>query len=142
MPIPDRRQQDRRITLKVIEPLERKRPRRIGERRESPRLRRTLEVPSEEGVSIICEGDLSLGGVCFRTAFPPRARELEIRFTLPDVLGEVSALAEIVRTQQDGAFVEVHARFIELELKAELALARFVESRSAMVQALDDAPQA
>lgn len=142
MPIPDRRQHDRRIALKVIEPLERQRQRRIGERRESPRLKRQLEVPSEEGVSILCEGDLSLGGVRFRTAFPPRARELEIRFTLPDVLGEVSALAEVVRTQQDGAFIEVHARFIDLDLKAELALARFLESRARMVQALDDAPQA
>jgi hypothetical protein len=142
MPKPDRRSRDRRISLKVVESLERHRQRRIGERRDSPRLRKTLEIPSNEGPIAVCDGDISLGGVRYRTAFPPRRGTIEVRFRLPDVLTEVSAIARVVRTRNDGAFTEVHARFVDMDLKDELALARFLETRSQLYQEIDDARRA
>jgi hypothetical protein len=139
-------QRDRRFTRarRVPEgdhaPLQRKnRDRRGGERRDSERVARTLTIfTSEYPLPLVCKGFLSVGGAQWRMPCVPRQFQVELRFRLPDQLEEVGAHVQILDAHEVDGMTEIHAKFLDMDLKTELAIARLVHSRSALAASLDE----
>jgi hypothetical protein len=133
----DRRSKiDRRHLKLVPEPLERFGERREGEeRRSSPRapLRLWVVDPGESGVPAVYEGEVSLGGASWWTRYPPLAAEVDIHFRLPEGF-ETKAHARVLRVLDDGDDHRVQVKFTDLPVKAELALARYLETRVRLVK--------
>jgi uncharacterized protein (TIGR02266 family) len=104
--------------------------RRGGERRDSPRVAMHFLVRdvAEGGSYEEHEGDLSVGGIYWKTRHSPEGGHVEVRFRLPRVPREVRAKGEIIRIDEGGGPVGVHVRFTELDVESELAIARFLES--------------
>ncbi len=127
----DRRSKiDRRHLKLVPEPLERFAERRVGEeRRTSPRapLRLWVVDPGESGVPTVYEGEISLGGASWWTRYPPLAAEVDIHFRLPEGY-EHKTRAKVLRVLDDGGDHRVQVKFTDLPVKAELALARYLET--------------
>jgi hypothetical protein len=115
---------DRRTRHLLAEPIERKRERRRGDRRESPRVACSFRVVTAAGVAEV-EGELGLGGGSWETPFPPGQDELVIRRALPDFDFEGTALVH----QRDvhGARTTVRFRFVGLSLTGEMELARWLD---------------
>ena len=139
----NRRAQPRRNRLAISEGIERKGERRAEDRRDSPRIKRRLKISAAGEATVLqeLEGEGSLGGASWKTrAWPPTGPVL-VRFRLPDVLGEVSAVARIIQAKRLGRVFEVHVRFVQMDLISELALARFLDGRSRLHRALaEDVP--
>ncbi len=72
-------------------------------------------------------GNLSLGGISYSCNHPPSGSSLELRFFLPGSRDEVRVTGEILRVVQQGMEFGIHAKFSELPLEAELAIARYIE---------------
>lgn len=129
---PDRRSQDRRTDSRVSEPLERKAPRRLGERRESSRPFRTLFVHSSIApLPVLHRASLSLSGARWVTEVAPEEDAVVLELKLPDMVSAAKIPGRIERrkTLTDGK-IEVYARFGSLDLPTELALARYIEGRA------------
>ena len=103
----------------------------LDERRDSPRvnmqflLRDVAKAGGEEWVER--EGDLSLGGIYWRGKTPPHGTDVEVRFRLPGVPKELRARGEIIRVKDAGTNIDFHVRFVELDVKSELAIAKFLD---------------
>lgn len=97
------------------------------DRRDSPRVPMRFlvrVVQATPGEYEAREGDLSVGGAALRGgAFEPGGR-VELRFLLPGLPDEVHAQAEVVRTSEGPVS---HVRFVDLPLKAELAVAKYLD---------------
>jgi hypothetical protein len=137
---PDRRSpRDRRGPSRLDEEVERTAtaPRRKGDRRDCLRvprilLVRELSAPDEYEMS---PGDVSLGGVRWRSDHVPVGGTVEVCFRVPDFAQEVKAIAEVARVEHlEGREHRIHATFSELDVKAELALARYIESRERLAR--------
>jgi hypothetical protein len=106
------------------------RHRRMGDRRDSPRIPIGLMVryPELGGSFEEREGDVSIGGAFFNERFSPQATRVELRFKLPTLTEEVRCEGELIRVadEAEGHFA-VHVRFEELPVDVELALARFID---------------
>jgi hypothetical protein len=131
---PDRRHQDRRTDARVEEPLDRKAPRRQGDgdRREASRTFRNLLVRSSASpLPVPHRASLSLEGARWATYVPPPDDVVSLEFKLPDLLSPVQVSARIERrsSRPDGK-TDVYAAFTGLDVRAELALARFIEGRN------------
>jgi hypothetical protein len=129
---------DRRHLKLVAEPLERYSERREGEeRRSSPRapLRLWVVDPGESGVPTVHEGEIGLGGASWWTRYPPLAAEVDIHFRLPEGF-ELRARARVLRVLDDGIDHRVQVKFTDLPVKAELALARYLENRMRLAKPL------
>lgn len=100
-------------------------------------------------VRLLCEGEelaaeylteLSLEGVSFRVSRPLASSEVELRFRLPDVIEELKLRAQVTRLREPGEAsgegLTVHVRFGPLEVRQELALARFLESEARLTESL------
>lgn len=123
---------DRRAPeAKVEEPLERKSSeRRREDRRDSPRVPMKFlvrDVKDDTGWHER-EGDLSLGGIYWRGKYPAMGSDVEVRFRLPGVPREIRARGEILRVVQQTGSIDFHVRFTELDVSAELAVARYLDS--------------
>ncbi len=105
----------------------RKRDRRMGDRRDSPRIPITLQVRDGAGEFREAEGDLSVGGAYFVTAQTPSANQLELKFKLPGVRREIKTAAEVLRIGGYGGRVGVHVKFSDLDTQDELAVAKFID---------------
>jgi hypothetical protein len=123
--MPERRKTDRRTNPAVPEPLERKRERRAGDRRDSVRKKGTFVV-KDGGTSYDVAGELGLGGASFvlpRTPIAPTlVIELRVGKTLlllPAHVTEGPAAHAVVRA--------VHVRFDELDTATELTLAQWLD---------------
>lgn len=100
------------------------------ERRDSPRVPMQFlvrDVGLTEGEWEQREGDLSLGGISWKGKTAPHGTEVEVRFRLPKVPKEVRALGEILRVKSAGQGIDFHLRFTELDVRAELAIARYLD---------------
>ncbi len=100
------------------------------ERRDSPRvpmrfLVRDIGRPSGDWEER--EGDLSLGGISWKGKTAPHGTEVDVRFRLPRVPEEVRARGEILRVKAEGLGIIFHLRFTRLEVKNELAIARYLD---------------
>lgn len=126
----ERRDKERRDEAKVPEPLERSNAeRRNEERRDSPRvpMKFLLRDLKDDSGWHEREGDLSLGGIAWHGKYPAMGTDVEVRFRLPGVPREVRASGEIIRVVQKTGSIEFNVRFTELDIRSELAVARFLE---------------
>ena len=123
--MPERRKSDRRTNPAVPEPLERKKERRQGDRRDSFRKKAHLVVMDGE-TSHHVAGDVGLGGAAFvlPTALKARAlvvalrvgtKTLELPGTVTDARGPRASSQRVLVT------------FDGLETATELALARWLD---------------
>jgi hypothetical protein len=118
--MPERRKSDRRTNPAVPEPIERKRERRQGDRRESLRKKATVVV-KDAANSWEVAGEVGLGGASFALSPPPAASTLvvELRLSRTTTLrlpGKVT-----------GTRGAVHLQFSELDARTELALAKWLD---------------
>jgi PilZ domain len=100
------------------------------ERRDSPRVPMSFlvrDVGLRDGEWEEREGDLSLGGISWRGKTAPHGTEVDVRFRLPLVPKEVRARGEILRVKAAGVGIDFHLRFTELDVRSELAIARFLD---------------
>lgn len=100
------------------------------ERRDSPRLPMTFlvrDVGMRNSEWEERQGDLSLGGISWRGKTAPAGTEVEVRFRLPLVPKEVRARGEILRVKAAGVSIDFHLRFTELDVRSELAIARYLD---------------
>lgn len=100
------------------------------ERRDSPRVPMKFlvrDVGLRDGEWEEREGDLSLGGISWKGKTAPHGTEVEVRFRLPLVPKEVRARGEILRVKAAGVGIDFHLRFTELDVRAELAIARYLD---------------
>jgi hypothetical protein len=74
-------------------------------------------------------GNLGLGGVFYVGLHPPAGSVIELRFLLPGSHEEIRAVGEVLRISREGPRFGTHVKFVEMELDAELAIARFLEER-------------
>lgn len=138
--VPDRRsRRDRRDSRpRLEEPLERKAPRRREDRRDSPRVPRIILV-REQGTRGDYEkspGDVSLGGVMWKSEHFPPSRKVEIAVRIPGYASPVKAQCEVIRVELLEDELEIHAVFTDIAVKAELAIARFLDDRNRLHGAL------
>ncbi len=114
-------------------PSTRKRERRMGDRRDSPRVPLTLLVRSvEEGGSFVeHKGDISVGGVFFSDRHAPTGRQVELRFRIAGYDREIRCQGEIIRVSQGKGQSGAHVRFVDLPTDVELAVARFIDAHLA-----------
>lgn len=108
------------------------------DRRDSPRvpmqfLVRDISLPDGDWEER--EGDLSMGGISWRGKTAPHGKEVEVRFRLPRVPKEVRARGEILRVKAAGMNIDFQLRFTELDVRSELAIARFLDDWLAQKQA-------
>ena len=100
--------------------------RRLGDRRESHRLPIDVEVRQGNAPFSSHQGNIGIGGVFFKTPLE------QLRFTLPDsneaiqAKGEVVDITAVGRPEDRGTRV----RFIDLDIKNELAIARFLDDHA------------
>lgn len=126
----ERRDKERRADEKVPEPLERSASeRRREDRRDSPRLpmKFLLRDLKDDSGWHEREGDLSLGGIAWAGKYPAMGTDVEVRFRLPGVPREVRASGEIIRVVQKSGGIEFNVRFTELDVRSELAVAKFLD---------------
>ena len=103
--------------------------RKASDRRDSTRVPMTFLVRDVAEGSDYVErsGDLSLGGIFFKGKSPPFGTQVEVRFRLPGVPREVKAVGEIIRLKESGRDLDFHVRFTELDVAAELAIAKHLD---------------
>ena len=107
-----------------------KRGKAADERRDSPRLPMTfrlLDLSDKNGTWMERDGDLSLGGIHWHGSDTPHGVAIDVRFRLPNEPYELHAHSEILRIMGRGATTHVHARFTDLDLRSELAIARYLD---------------
>lgn len=106
--------------------------RRLGDRRESPRVPMRFLVRDIAGGGTYEErdGDLSLGGIYWKGSSPPMGKDVDIRFRLPGVPVEIRAKGEIIRLTNRGGGIDFHLRFTRLDVQDELTIARYVETHT------------
>lgn len=100
------------------------------ERRDSPRVPMSFlvrDVGLRDGEWEERHGDLSLGGISWKGKTAPHGVEVDVRFRLPGVSKELRARGEILRVKAAGVGIDFHLRFTELDLDAELAVARYLD---------------
>ncbi|MGQ0505511.1 MAG: hypothetical protein ACT4TC_09340 [Myxococcaceae bacterium] len=135
---PDRRTESRRSPLpKVPEPLQRQSERRGEDRRDVTRvIRKVMLIDCANGNSQELEVYLSLEGISWVAFERPEGEAVEVLLELPVLIEPLRLLSPITRLSKREGLFEVHARFPELDLKLELALARFIEDRIRLENAL------
>jgi PilZ domain len=104
---------------------------KLDERRDSPRVPMVFlvrDVMARSGPWEERTGDLSLGGLAWRGKTAPQGREVDVRFRLPGVPKELKARGELIRVRAAGTAIDFRVRFTELDVKSELAIAKYLES--------------
>lgn len=70
---------------------------------------------------------MSLGGAYWQLREPMLATDFELSFHLPGSPADLTVLAQVIQTRKSADGYGVHARFVVIDLMAELALARFID---------------
>src|SRR3954466_14060871 len=97
------------------------------DRRESPRVPMRFRVrPAGEGEFVEYEGDLAGGGVFLKSPTPPAATRFDIRIKLPKMTEELEVRGETIGVRRSGE-PGVHVKFIDIDFKLELAIARYLD---------------
>lgn len=101
---------------------------RNEERRESPRVPMRLHVRRAGAADYeACEGDLSLGGFAWHGVALEVGAQVEVRLTLPGSGAELRGHGEVLQVTEGPRGPHAHARFVELSMEAELAIARYLD---------------
>jgi hypothetical protein len=124
---------ERRSSSEPAEVDARQRQRRMGDRRDSPRLPIKLLVRDVEAGGSFEErdGDIGVGGVFFKERFVPTGRRVELRFQLPTMTDEIRCEGEVVHFSEADGRTGAHVQFLELPIATERAIARFIDERVA-----------
>lgn len=72
-------------------------------------------------------GDISLGGLHWRGPDKPLGPTIDVRIQLPGESTEVRAHGQILHIRNQDEVTHVHARFTDLDVRGELAIARFLD---------------
>ena len=105
--------------------------RRMGDRRDSPRIECELRVRRPGQVRFESfHGDVGLGGARVLLEHAPLGHEVEVGLRIPGLQRELRLLGEVIRVTGGGGRYNAHIRFGELSVKDELALARFLDDAS------------
>ena len=130
--MPEKRSKERRGDAKLSDPIDRKSERRNDDRRDSPRvpMKFLLRDLKDDTGWHEREGDISLGGISWRGKYPAMGHDVEVRFRLPGTPREIRASGEIIRVVQQTGSIDFHVRFTELDIRAELAIARFLDQEA------------
>lgn len=117
------------MSREAVAMVERKDEARNEDRRESPRVPMKFQVRRVGGAAgpEAHEGDLSLGGCAWHGGPMEAGAQVEVRFTLPGSEAELHALGEVLQVSQGPQGPISHARFVELPVDAELAIARYLD---------------
>jgi hypothetical protein len=79
--------------------------------------------PSGTGQAFVeTEGDLAVGGIFFKAPQRPEGTRLDIRFKLPGQDDELEVQGELIDYRTGG-----HVRFVDIDVKAELAIAKYLD---------------
>ncbi len=104
--------------------------RRMGDRRESHRVPIEVEVCEGNNPYELHHGNVGIGGMFFKKPLAiPTGATIQLRFTLPshdqmiEVKGEIVEITAVGVPEDRGTRV----RFIDLELKAELLIAKYLD---------------
>ena len=101
---------------------------RNEERRESPRVPMRVEVRRVGAADYEArQGDLSLGGFAWHGTPLEVGAQVEVRLVLPGAGGEVLGRGEVLQVTDSPQGPHSHARFVELSMEAELAIARYLD---------------
>lgn len=101
---------------------------RNEERRESPRVPMRLHVRRAGGEAYEArDGDLSLGGFAWHGGALEVGAQVEVRLTLPSTGAELLGRGEVLQVTESAQGPHAHARFVELSVEAELAIARYLD---------------
>lgn len=108
---------------------QRKRDRRMEDRRESPRVPIKVLVRQVElgGSFEEREGDIALGGMYFQDKHLPVGTKVELRFKVPGVGADVRVEGEILRISGKVGAYGAHVKFGEMPTRTELAIARLID---------------
>jgi hypothetical protein len=110
---------------------EKERERRMGDRRESPRLPIKVWVRNPAvGTFQERRGDISVGGLHFTDSLPIEGKQVDLRFKLPGKAHEVQVKGEVVRVAGKKGKYDAHVKFTDVDLETERAIARFIDERS------------
>ena len=103
--------------------------RRMGDRRDSPRIAVTLWVRMVDAGGSFEEkhGDVGVGGAYFDDQHLPVGKAVQLRFRLPDNDQELRCNGEILRVAEKGEGFGAHVRFVEPATEVELAIARYLD---------------
>ncbi|HOX42691.1 MAG TPA: PilZ domain-containing protein [Myxococcota bacterium] len=104
--------------------------RRSGDRRESHRVAISVEVRVGNGPYESHMGNVGIGGMYFEKPLDlPTGAMVQLRFTLPEMDKAVEAKAEVVEITAVGkpSAVGTRVRFVDLDLRNELLIARFLD---------------
>jgi hypothetical protein len=107
--------------------------RRMGDRRDSPRIPLTLWVRMVDagGSFEEKEGDVGVGGAHFKDRHHPVGKAVQLRFRLPEADHEFNVDGEILRVSEQGDGFGAHVRFVDPSTEVELAIARYLDRLSA-----------
>jgi|GEM_PF-6063806 len=136
---PDRRSTERRVRSKIPEAIDRMGARRAEERRDAGRPFKTLFVQSSVApLPVLHRASLSLGGAKWVTEHPPEESEVTLHLQLAEMPkpAVVAARIERRRALKNGK-TELYAAFLDLDVKTELTLARFLETRARLSAAVE-----
>lgn len=136
---PDRRSRDRRVDSRIPEAIDRVKSRRREDRRDAARPFKTLFVQSSVApLPVLHRASLSLGGAKWVTEHAPEETDVTLHLQLPEMTSAavISARIERRRALKNGK-TELYAAFLDLDLKTELAIARYLESRTRLAAAVD-----
>lgn len=123
--MPERRRTDRRTNPAVPEPLERKKERRQGDRRDSLRRKASFTVVQGTARERV-DGELGLGGASFVLSGAPEADAVTLELKLGRRVLPLPATVSAVRAART-AVRHVQVTFAELDTRAELALAKWLD---------------
>lgn len=123
-----RRANERRDERVNLEPLERKRQRRREERRASPRIEHPLYVQGAgtKGV-VMVQGEFGLGGASWKSTEAVPGNALQVSIRPWPATGEIKLQGSVLQKKRVGAATLVRVAFTDLALKAELALAKYLD---------------
>lgn len=119
----ERRHQNRRTNPAVPEPLERKKERRAGDRRDSVRKKASFIVAHGASRDLV-DGELGLGGASF--AFAAALEEKSVVLELKLGRKTLKLAGTLVGAQAGRAGLR-HVKLDELETRAELSLAKWLD---------------
>lgn len=119
----ERRHQNRRTNPAVPEPLQRKKERREGDRRDSVRKKASFVVAHGDSRDQV-EGEIGLGGASFTFAAALEEKALVLELKLGRKTLKLSGT--LVGAQAGRAGLR-HVKLDELETRAELALAKWLD---------------
>jgi c-di-GMP-binding flagellar brake protein YcgR len=109
----------------------RRRERRMGDRRESPRLPIKVWVKNTSSNAFQqVQGDISVGGMHFLDKLPIDGKRIDLRFKLPGRSEEVHVAGEVVDISKKDTGYGAHVRFGEMDLQTQRAIARFIDERT------------